>query len=131
MDKKYSRFLVVWAANSLVVFLANWLYPTNVVLGTYRINLLFAVVLGGLLITVLSRLARIFLKKYVQQYLKGKLGMFVFYGLINTASIWLIARAAPATGLGISSFFWALVLGFSLSVSQWLTRQGLKTFKLQ
>ncbi len=131
VSKKYTRFLIIWAVNSLAVYLANWFYPTNIVLGTYRLTPVMAVLITGFLITFIARGASAYLKKYVSQYLKGKLGMYVFYGLVNSVGVWLIARFAPATGLGISSFYWALVLGFVLSLTQWLTRQGLKAGKLQ
>ena len=130
MNKKYTKFLIIWAANSLVVFLANWFYPTNVVIGTYRTSFVLAVALTGLLITLFCRGASVFLKKYVQKYLKGRYGMFVFYWVVNAATVWIIARIAPISGFGISSYFWALILGFGLSLGQWLVRQGFKSTKL-
>jgi uncharacterized membrane protein YvlD (DUF360 family) len=130
MNKNVTRWLIVWVINAVVIYLAYLLNPVDIVLGTYRMSAILAAVFSGLLITAITRLVKLSKITAKIDFLKGRYLMFVFYGLVNTAGVWLIARFAWATGLGISSFVWAFVLGFALCFGQWLVRQGFKTFKL-
>ena len=130
MNKNMIRWLIIWLVNSGVIYLAHLLNSVNIVLGTYRISAILAAVLSGLLITAITRLVKLSRITAKIGFLKGRYLMFVFYGLVNSAGVWLIARFAWATGLGITSFLWAFVLGFALCFGQWLVRQGLKRAKL-
>lgn len=132
MDSKfYMKFLLIWLVNSLVIWVANALYPGNVVLGTASTSLIAAVIISGFLVTLLCKIVKILFVKLVHLKKTSRLIMFVFYWLVNAAVIWLIARLAPFTGLGISSFYWAIVLGFVLNFFQWVMRQILKIFSLE
>ncbi len=131
MDVKFLiRFLVVWAANSLVLYLAHLYNPINIVLGTASLSAQTAAVVSGFLLTVLCRIAKRVILRFKIPGLKGRYSMFAYYFVINSVAIWLIARMAPITGLGIRAFYWAFVLGFATSLVQWVLRQVFKVFKL-
>ena len=55
----------------------------------------------------------------------------LFFWVVNSIGIWLVARMAHFTGLGLASFFWALILGAVIDILQRLswklvTSQGKK-----
>lgn len=130
MNKAVIRFIIVWLVNSLVVYLASYFYPVDFVLGTYMLTPVFAALLTGFLIAGTGRLAKAVFAKRVSKWLKGRFGMFVFYFLVNSIAVWLFARLAPVTGFGITAFYWAFVLGLTLSLIQWGVRQVFKALKL-
>ena len=76
-------FLLYWFLNSLVLYLLGLLFPASVVLGTWRLTMVEAAIYAGFWLT-----------------------FFVW-----TIGIWLVARYAAYTGLGIASFWWAFALG--------------------
>lgn len=130
MDKKlFVRFLVLWFINSTLIYLAHVLYPMDFVLGTALFSLPTAVVVAGFLLTLLCKLGKFFTNK-LKGKVKGRLGMLVYYWLVNGVAIWLIARFAPYTGFGITRFYWAFVLGFATNLGQWVVRQLFKATKL-
>lgn len=130
MDTKFLiRFATIWIVNSVLLFFASWLYPSDFVLGNANLDKNMAVVLSGFLLTLFCRLSKIVLKK-VDLRFKERYKMFVTYWLINSVGIWVIARLEAFSGLGISAYYWAFGLGFITSFFQWLVRQGFKQAKL-
>lgn len=129
-QKSFIRFIGIWLVNTLIIWVASMLYPTNLVLGTANYSVLVAAILSGFLVTLLCKIAKVLLVKVGNFRLKGRILMFVVYWVINAVSIWLIARLSPFTGLGISSFQWAFILGFALNFFQWVSRQIFKAAKL-
>ena len=125
----YIKFILIWPVNSLIIWAANALYPGNIVLGNANMPPMAAILVSGFFVTLLCKLAKILFVKFVHLKKTSRWAMFVFYWLINSIVIWLVARLAPFTGLGISSFYWAFGLGFTLNFFQWVTRQLFKVFK--
>lgn len=130
-SKFFIKFLLIWVVNSLVIWAASSLYSSNFVLGTASISLTGAVIISGFLVTLLCKLAKILFIKLINLKKTSRVAMFVFYWLINAAAVWITARLAPYTGFGISSFYWAIILGFVLNFFQWVFRQILKVFNLE
>lgn len=130
MIKTYIKFIIIWLINSLIIWAANALYPGNIVLGNANISLTAGVIISGFLVTLLCKLVKILFVKFVHIKKTSRWVMFIFYWLVNSVIVWLVARLAPYTGLGISSFYWAFGLGFALNFFQWVIRQILKVFKL-
>lgn len=127
--KHYWRFVIVWLANSLLIYLADSIYPSSFELGTIFVSRALAPFVAGLLLTVICKLGKLAANKLGIE-LKGKYAKFAYYWLINSAGIWLIARFSAYTGLGIFAYYWALYLGFFTSLSQWLIRQAFKRSKM-
>jgi uncharacterized membrane protein YvlD (DUF360 family) len=126
--KHYLRFVLVWLVNSLLIYFASMLYPENFVLGTAMVSGGYAPFVAGLTLTVLCKLGKWLITKLGVE-LKGRYSKFLYYWLVNSVGIWLIARFSPYTGLGISAYYWALSLGFVASLLQWLLRQVFKKTK--
>lgn len=125
----YLKFIIIWLINSLIIWAANALYAGHIVIGTLNMSPMAAVLVSGFFVTVLCKLAKVLFVKFVHLKKTSRWAMFIFYWVINSIVIWLVARLAPITGLGISSFYWAFGLGFALNFFQWVTRQILKVFK--
>lgn len=123
------RFAVIWALNSTLIFLANSYYPSDFVLGNSVLSPINAGIFSGFLLTVFCRLVKPLVRKFGFE-VKGRYKMFAFYWLVNSVGIWLIARIAPFSGLGITAFYWAFALGFVASLVQWLVRQVFKATHL-
>lgn len=126
----YYKFLIIWLVNSVIIWAANALYPGNVVLGSASVSPMAAVIISGFFVTLLCKLVKILFVKLVHLKKTSRWVMFVFYWLVNSIIVWLVARLAPFTGLGISNFYWAFGLGFALNFFQWVTRQVFKVLKL-
>lgn len=130
MDKKlFVRFVVLWFINSTLIFLASVLYPHIYVLGSAFAPLPVAVVVSGFFLTLLCKLGKKLTNK-LNGKIKGRLGMLIYYWVINSVALWLVARFAPFTGFGITAFYWAFALGFATNLGQWLVRQLFKVTKL-
>lgn len=128
--RKYTPFISFWALNSLVLYLATLVFAGKVVLGTAALSLGGAAVFAGFWVTLLVWVAKPLCARLNLPYLQGRVNMFLFYWLANSVAIWLVARLAPFTGLGIARFYWAIVVGLGLNVLQWFLWQGLKAYKL-
>lgn len=127
MDVKFvTRFSIIWAVNTVVIWLGWWFSPVDIVLGNGSMMPPFAALLSGFLLTLGCKLVKPLLVSFGVKEVKGRFKMFALYFFANTFLVWVLARFADFTGLGISSYFAALGLGVSLTFAQWLTRQGLK-----
>lgn len=130
MNKKFLlRFISYWISNTLVLSLANSLYPDFFELGNANLNSTLAAVFSGFLLTVLLFLAR-GLARTQELPKKGRFVMFVYYWLAGSAGIWLIARIATVSGFGIARYTWAIAAGFATALSHWILRQALKGMKM-
>lgn len=107
----YVVFLVV---NSVVVLVANTLYPNAVVLGTNLISPLQAL-LQSMAVFSLVTVAGVPIIETVADQMKLKLGFghwMVLYAAINAGSLWIVARFAEVLGLGIIS--WQVVVALAI-----------------
>src|SRR3989304_1359910 len=124
MDKKFVlRFVSYWIVNTVVLSLTNTLFPGEFELGNAGLSIPAAALFSGLLLTVLLLVARgLARSKYF--LIKGRLLMFVYYWGATSVAIWLIARVASVSGFGISSYKWAIALGFATAFIHWIVRQA-------
>lgn len=120
-------FFVLFLVDVFVVYLANQLFPADVVLGTYSISL------GWALHHSMARLALINMfvipLVYYHEWKRGsnyspKEWMLVYF-VVNTLAIWGITRFAEAIGLGISHWWVALLLAAALDWAQGIAMMGL------
>jgi uncharacterized membrane protein YvlD (DUF360 family) len=126
MDPKFiKKFVIVWAVNSLLLVVANNLFPQGLELGNASLSTTMAAVFSGFLLTVFTRLVKP-AAGLLKLSDKGRYPMFIFYWAANSVGIWLIARMAGLSGFGIAKFTWAVGLGFFATLTQWGVRQALK-----
>jgi len=101
----------------LLLFLAATVFTTDVVLGTYRFATFEAAVYSGFWITFLAWVVWDFVKARGIN-INSNILKIIFLWLANSAAVWIVARFANLTGLGISSFRWALLLGLIVALAQ-------------
>lgn len=116
--KKLLPFILFWIVNSLFIYLAAVIYPSRFVLGNFRFSMLTATIWAGLWINVLGWVAMWLFGK-LKINLTGMAQMFFGYWAVNAAAVWITARLATLTGLGIFSFWWAIGLGLVLNIVQY------------
>lgn len=115
-------YILYWAVNTLVIKLAFILFPLGVVLGTYRLNPTEAAIYAGFWVTFIIWTAwdfaiarKISLEKPVKN--------FVYFLIVNTVAVWIVTRFAPLSGMGIISFWWAIVIGIIISILHKLVKR--------
>jgi len=122
-------YIIFFLINSLVFFLANKFFPANVVFGTHLVPKNLAFFWASAILTLVVWLSRPITKRF-GLVIEGKIPMFFYYFLANSASIWILARLAQISGIGISRFYWAFLLGFAINILQMLTWELFKKYKL-
>jgi len=81
MKKHLIPFSFFWVVNSVLLYLAAMFYPIYFVLGTYRLSVFWAALVGGFVWTFLTCASHPLLKK-VNLKLNGRVVMFGFYFLV-------------------------------------------------
>ena len=116
-------FFLVWIVNMLVIFLANKLFPNNIVLGTMSLSPFVALVLStGVLAWATTVTMPIFTEIEIRkQMVLTPQHWLIGYLLLNFISLWVVARFADSLGLGISSWFVVLALAAVLDFVQGMT----------
>lgn len=112
----FYTFLILFAVNSLVIMIANKLFPTHVVLGTYSISYWWALYHSIFKLTVIA----VFVMPFITFYEWKNNVMFtpkqwmLTYFVVNIVSIWEITRFAENLGLGVSSWLVVVLLAVAL-----------------
>jgi hypothetical protein len=115
-----ATFVIMYVVNALVLYVANMLFPQQVVLGTITLTPTWAIILSmsalSLLLTLLVPFAH-----EAERILDRDLSMpewMGFYLALNFAGIWLISRFSEQFGLGVSSWIVVLALAAVMNVLQ-------------
>ncbi len=106
----------------IVLYLANMLFPANVVLGNHLVTPMMGLLMSSIVISLLGVSATPLIewaRKAFNLTLSASHWMLI-YLVINTLVVWVVARFAEILGLGVSSWVVALGLGFVLDVAQGL-----------
>lgn len=102
------------ASNLLVIYLANLLFPSHIVLGTFALTSTWALWLSSSKLALLGLLVMP-LVAYREWKTKKDFrpqDWIMLYALVNIASLWIVTRFAEIYGLGASS--WLVILGLAL-----------------
>lgn len=108
-------YILYWAINTLIIKLAFILFPYGVVLGTYRLNPTEAAIYSGFWVTFIIWTAWDFAIAR-QISLEKPVKSFIYFLLVNIFAIWTVARFAPLSGMGITTFWWAIAIGIVISI---------------
>lgn len=127
--KKYIPFVSFWVLNSLLLYLAELIFPNYFVLGNFWLSGPLAMLWAGLWLTVIIWGA-MSLPNRLNVKITGPLKILVFYWLINSIAIWVLARFAALSGFGIAAYYWAICLGLVANLAQWGLWMGLEKAKL-
>jgi len=122
-------FVSFWLLNSFLFFLASVILPKNFELGSSTIPVSLAHFWSGAWLTFVVWMSKPVFSKVGVKPQRGFL-TFIFYWLANSVVIWVLARLAEYTGLEISKFYWAVILGFIVNLAQWNLWQVLRKYKL-
>ena len=113
-------FLTLFVVNSLIIMLANYFFPTKVVLGTFSISYWWAIYHSMLKFTLLTTFVMPFVALY-EWKMKTTFTSMQWMGLylvVNVAGLWAITRFAENLGLGVSAWWIVLVVAAVLDMVQ-------------
>lgn len=127
-----ATFFVLFGVNAVVLFLANMVFPTQVVLGTLALSPLWAIVHSMGALALLNTFSIPFVHVYENK--RGKMfspmEWMLAYFVINLAGIWVIARFPDQFGFGVTSWMVVGVLAVALDFLQGLAMMQLAKVKL-
>jgi len=111
---------ILFGVNIVVLFIAQMLFPQNIVLGTHSLTYQSALAMS---MGVLSYLISFFMP-FVSKYELMRAKIFspfewsALYLVVNLIGLWLITRAAQQFGLGVTSWMVIVPLAIALDVAQ-------------
>jgi hypothetical protein len=112
-------YLSYWLINTLLVYILYSIFPDNIVLGTWKFNSLEAAIYSSFWVTFVVWTAWDFIYSRQSKFmLEGGLITNLYFWAINTMGVWIVARFPGFTGIGISSFVWAFVIGGIFNIFQ-------------
>jgi hypothetical protein len=124
-------FFVLFAVNSLVLYLANMFFPSHIVLGNQTVSYGWAFIHSMATLAILN----VFLIPLVRVY-ENKIDKMItslcwmkIYFVTNFVGLWILARFANQLGMGLSSWVVALFLALALDIVQGITMMWLGKFK--
>lgn len=126
-------YFVLFAVNSLVIYLANLWFPQNVVLGTQSLSPIWALFLSMGVLSLINTFAIPFMNQYEKsrkQPLTPKDWMAAYF-VLNFIGLWLVTRAAVQLGFGITSWIVAAILALILDVFQGIAMMRLEKLRLR
>lgn len=117
-------FFVLLAVNYLVLSLANILFPEQIVLGTASLTRTWSLLLSASTLTILNTfmIPVVHYHEQIRGSMYSNKEWLLSYFLINFVGLWLIARLADNLGLGLSTWWVALLLATALD---WLQALGM------
>ncbi|HEY5600860.1 MAG TPA: phage holin family protein [Patescibacteria group bacterium] len=117
--KQLPLFVLIWVINFVILYLASLFAPSMIVLENEFVQPLTSAILNSLILTLVVSLVDPLVKALKLPSNDPKISG-VIYAIVNIAAIWILARFALYTGLGISAFWVAIILGVIASVLQYL-----------
>lgn len=113
-------FLAFLVVNSAVLYIAPYLLVGQIVVGNVRLTAFMASIISGFLLTIADSVIQpIFTSLGIK--LKEDWQWLLVYLFVNVVGIWVIARYADLTGVGVASAWMAVLLGAVLNAAQWAT----------
>jgi len=124
-------YFVLFAINSLVLYLAHLWFPQFIVLGTATVSPTWAILNSMGILALINTFAIPFIREFETK--RGKMftskdWMIAYFGL-NFVGIWLITRLAYQLGFGITSWTIAAALAAALNIIQGLSLMQLEKLR--
>lgn len=113
-------YFTYWLVNSLVLYAISS-FSNDVVLGNWRFGALEAAIYAGFWVTFFVWAMWDFAIAKGVKFDTGFVTLGYFW-LVNAFSFWIVARFSEFTGLGITSFYWAFIIGLGAYLVQRITR---------
>jgi len=111
-------YFTYWLVSFVVFYVLHLVFPESVVLGNWRFSAIEAAIYSSFWLTFFIWIIWDYLMAR-NTNLKSGVSVWLYFAAVNTVGIWIIARLPHFLGLGIASWFWALVLGI---LANWLQR---------
>jgi len=113
----YLLYFIYWFVNAAILLLATFVLPGNVVLGNWRFNAIESSIYAGFCATCFVWVLWDFaISKGVE--FESKVVTFGYFWIANIFSFWLVSRFSQYAGLGISKFYWVLLLALIAHFAQ-------------
>lgn len=107
-----------WVVNFVVLLALHWIFPQSVVLGNWRFAPAEAAIYTAFWQTFFIWIIWDYLlAKEVK--IKSGISVWIYFWAVNTVGVWILARLPHFLGLGVTSWYWAVVIGI---LANWLQR---------
>lgn len=113
-------FLSFWLVNSVIFYFAPYVLVGMVVTGNERLGPFMAALISGLILTVADVITMPVFES-LKIKLKDEWQWSLAYLFVNVLGVWIIARYADLTGVGIASAWVAVMMGVIFNLAQWGT----------
>jgi len=113
----HTLYLLYWLVSFCVFYLASFFFPSHFVLGNWKYTDLEAAIYSSFWLVVFVWVVWDFLLSRGIKF-KDDLVTWFYFWMVNSAGIWLVAKMAKLLGLGISSWYWAVGVGFFVNFFQ-------------
>lgn len=112
-------FLVFWLVNSLLLYFAPLILVGMIVTGNARLAPFLASIISGFILTTAIAVTQpVF--GWLKIELKDEWQWALVYFFVNVLGLWVIARYADLTGVGLASAWVAVIFGAVANIVQWL-----------
>lgn len=111
-------FIIFWLLNSMAIIILGSIFPSNIVLGNWHLTTPEAAIYASFWLTFFVWTMRDYVLvrkvKLDQPFVR-----FLYYFFLESFGIWLVSRYGKNyTGLGITSFWWAFLIGAVIYIFQ-------------
>jgi hypothetical protein len=113
----HKLYLGFWLINFSVIFLFGWVFPSDIVLGNWKFSALEGAIYSSFWLTFFVWTAWDFIFSRGIKYKAGLIAWIYFF-LVNSLAIWLIARFSHILAMGISSWVAAVFMGVVVVIGQ-------------
>lgn len=124
-------YVVLFVVNSLVLMLANRLFPDQVVLGTAALTPLWATCLSMGKLALINTFGIPFVTEYElrKKTIFTPIQWMVTYFLLNAVGLWLISRFSEQFGLGVRSWLVVVLLAAVMDLVQGIVMMQLEKIR--
>ncbi len=126
--QRYKKFFILWLVNVVLLFAGVSLLPENYTLGNSFLTPLQAAVISGLVWNLVLWYTGPFFKD-LEIKMKESWQMMLGYMFMNFGTLWLLARLAVISGLGVSNWTYVLGLAIVANIAQYFVWQSLVSKK--
>lgn len=126
-------YLVLFACNVLAIYLANLLFPTSVVLGTFALTPFWSLMLAGTKLSLIGLLVMLLVpyKEWKTKKDFSPMDWMKLYFAVNTLSVYFITRYAEIYGFGVSSWIVVVALALFMDVIQGVSMMQIGKAKIK
>lgn len=115
-------YFCYWLINAAVLYVFALLFQGNVVLGNWRFSPVESAIYAGFWVTFFIWVLWDFAIAKGVKFDSSAVTLGYFW-IGNAFSLWIVARFSQYAGLGVSSYFWVLVVGLVAYILQRLVRR--------